>query len=542
MGPGSRQRLSAKPCAEAPRLLLPVWAPWALCRKPGTWLSANLEFFAESLARASRQTQLRAPQRRRNAVFAERLHALGKYLRCTRQRLCRDPDRKLSAKEASPRKSLPSQLCREPALGKAFAERMVPFAESARLTAKSLDPVLDSGVVVVEVQRTQAACSAGDPGSPDAPPHVPGVLLYRRNESMAGRDPVAVIQDAVARALVHYYPLAGRLREVEGGKLAVDCTGEGVLFIEADADIHLEQLGEPLLPPFPCLHELLFDVPGSSAIIDAPLMLFQVTRLACGGFIILAVRMNHTMADGARHGALARGARAPTVKPVWNRELLMARDPPRPSFAHREYDDTVTSLDDLAHRCFFFTPPDHVRRPGGVPVEVPQAALAPAADVEMRMMCAVNDRGIIRGAAGGGGIPRSYYGNAAVCSVAVSGALCANPVSYAVELVKQAKEKLNMEYIRSVADLVVLRGRPPLSFKRTYVVSDVRKAPAAHLDFGWGRPVRRPRTNDRGEELGIAVPVCLPRPAMQRFAEEMGKLLQRPLVDVAVRQRPRSAL
>nr|CAB3477108.1 unnamed protein product [Digitaria exilis] len=140
----------------------------------------------------------------------------------------------------------------------------------------------------------------------------------------------------VHTALVHYYPLAGRLREVEGGKLAVDCTGEGVLFIEADADIHLEQLGEPLLPPFPCLHELLFDVPGSSAIIDAPLMLFQF---------------------GVAVAELARGARAPTVKPVWNRELLMARDPPRPSFAHREYDDTVTSLDDLAHRCFFFTPP-----------------------------------------------------------------------------------------------------------------------------------------------------------------------------------------
>jgi hypothetical protein len=29
---------------------------------------------------------------------------------------------------------------------------------------------------------------------------------------------------------------------------------------------------------------------------------------------------------------------------------------------------------------------------------------------------------------------------------------------------------------------------------------------------------------------------------MERFAEEMGRLLQRPLVDVAVRHQPRSAL
>ncbi|KAF8692531.1 hypothetical protein HU200_039633 [Digitaria exilis] len=266
--------------------------------------------------------------------------------------------------------------------------------------------------------------------------------------------------------------------------------------------------------------------PRSSAIIDAPLMLFQVTRLACGGFIILAVRVNHAMADGlgmVQFGvAIAELARA-------------ARES------------------------------DHVRRPGVVPVEVPHGGAGPGGRRGDGMMCAVNVRGITRGAAaaggGGGGIPRGYYGNAAVCSVAVSaaGALCANPVSYAVELVNKAKEEVDMEYIGSAADLIVLRGRPPLSFKRTYVVSDVRKAPAAHLDFGWGRPVYGGPaevggdlawvasyfvsvTNDRGEELGIAVPVCLPRPAMERFAEEMGKLLQRPLVDVAVRQRPRSAL
>ncbi|KAF8760586.1 hypothetical protein HU200_010011 [Digitaria exilis] len=153
MGPGSRQRChllpraQAKalgsrqsPCAEAPRLP-PVWAPWQLCREPGTWLSANLEFFAEIHAHGSRQTQLRAPQRRRNAV-SPAPRALGKYLLSTRQRLCRETGRKLSAKVASPRKSLPSHLCREPALGKAFAERIVLFAESVRLTAKSLDPVV----------------------------------------------------------------------------------------------------------------------------------------------------------------------------------------------------------------------------------------------------------------------------------------------------------------------------------------------------------------------------------------------------------------
>jgi len=101
--------------------------------------------------------------------------------------------------------------------------------------------------------------------------------FYRRDESMGGKDPVRVIQEALAKALVPYYPFAGRLREHDGCKLAVDCTGEGVLFVEADADVGLEHFGDPVLPPFPCLEELIFDVPGSSAILNSPLLLFQVT-------------------------------------------------------------------------------------------------------------------------------------------------------------------------------------------------------------------------------------------------------------------------
>ncbi|GJN38531.1 hypothetical protein PR202_gb27583 [Eleusine coracana subsp. coracana] len=103
---------------------------------------------------------------------------------------------------------------------------------------------------------------------------ISGIHLYRRKDGN-NNDPVTVIRDAISRALVHYYPLAGRLRELEGRKLAVDCTGEGVLFIEADADVRLEEFGDVPLPPFPCLEELIFDVPGSSAIVDAPLALFQ---------------------------------------------------------------------------------------------------------------------------------------------------------------------------------------------------------------------------------------------------------------------------
>ncbi|KAL0289850.1 UNVERIFIED_CONTAM: Benzyl alcohol O-benzoyltransferase [Sesamum angustifolium] len=399
---------------------------------------------------------------------------------------------------------------------------------------------------------------------------LPLIQFFRKNPAMDRKDPVKLIRDALAKALVFYYPFAGRLREMAGRKLVVECTGEGALFIEADADVRLEQFGDTLQPPFPCMEELLYDVPGSSDMMNCPLLLIQITRLKCGG-LILALRANHTISDGfglSRFGSamaeLARGAEIPSVLPVWQRHLLSACDPPHVSYMHHEYEnipdtrETLIPLDNMVQRSFFFGPgeisalrrhlPLHLRR--CTTFELLAAciwrcrtiAISPDPNEEVRIICFVNGRRLFNPP-----LPAGYYGNVVASPLAISTAesLCKQPLHFALELVMEAKSKVTEDYIKSVANLMVIKGRPHFAADvRTYIVSDVTHLGSDSLDYGWGTPVfggpakggvgvipgllsfNIPFTNKKGEK-GKLVPICLPENAMEVFAKELETMVKR---------------
>ncbi|XP_058728353.1 benzyl alcohol O-benzoyltransferase-like [Vicia villosa] len=400
--------------------------------------------------------------------------------------------------------------------------------------------------------------------------HIAGIQFYKYDPNMAGKDPVDVIRKALAKTLVFYYPFAGRLREGVGRKLMVDCTGEGVLFIEADADVSLKDFGDNLLPPFPCLDELLYDVPGSSDLLNAPLLLIQVTRLKCGGFI-LALRMNHTMSDAYgivqfmnALAEISRGMNEPSISPVWCRELLSARDPPRVTCIHPEIEQEpgnneaiiISLLDNMVQRTFFFGPAEVAKIHSLLPTnmihkytkfEIITAfawrcrtiALHPDSDEEVRMISVVNARSTSFNLQ----LPNGYYGNVIVYSVAVTSArkLIENPLEYALNLIQKSKANVTKEYIHSLADLMVIKGRPSFSLKGLFAVSNVTHAGIKDVDFGWGKAVYGGPANDssfpgivsyylpfkngRGEK-GLVLPLRLPAHAMERFVEELDSVLK----------------
>ncbi|OEL20353.1 3'-N-debenzoyl-2'-deoxytaxol N-benzoyltransferase [Dichanthelium oligosanthes] len=193
----------------------------------------------------------------------------------------------------------------------------------------------------------------------------------------AGADaevPAKAIERALATALVSYYPIAGRLAVSDDGDLVVDCTGEGVWFIEAMASCTLEDvdyLEYPLMvpkddllphPTYPASEPLpedslillvqvnskqrlnLSSVTRSRCgkigrsqrfrrarqwrLIRFPYPAMQVTQFACGGFVV-GFRFSHAVADGpgaaqfmTAVGDVARGHAAPLVAPAWGREAI----------------------------------------------------------------------------------------------------------------------------------------------------------------------------------------------------------------------------
>ncbi|CAI9283671.1 unnamed protein product [Lactuca saligna] len=286
--------------------------------------------------------------------------------------------------------------------------------------------------------------------------HTPSVYFYRPSGATNFFD-AKVMKDALSRALVPFYPMGGRLKRDEDGRIEIDCQGQGVLLVEAESDGVIDDYGD-----------------------FAP----HVTYFRCGG-VSLGVGMQHHAADGASGlhfintwSDMARGLDL-SLPPFIDRTLLRAQDPPRPVFEHVEYQPappmkstSETSSDETVVSIFKLTRDQlnvlkskskedgntinyssYEMLSGHVWRSVCKARGLPD-NQDTKLYIATDGRARLQPA-----LPPGYFGNVIFTTtpIAVAGELQSKPTWYAASKIHDALVKMDNDYLKSALDYLELQ-------------------------------------------------------------------------------------
>ncbi|KAL6850409.1 hypothetical protein ACP4OV_021036 [Aristida adscensionis] len=320
--------------------------------------------------------------------------------------------------------------------------------------------------------------------------------------------PRVVIREALGKALVDYYPFAGRLVDGAEGPAGarVECTGEGAWFVEAVAGCSLDDAGQLDQYPFAIPEGDLLPTPppaSSRSTSRSWCRVNMVTEFTCGGFVVGLISC-HTLADGLGAGQFvnavgdyARGLPKPRATPIWARDLipsppkLLSAPPPFPrmfQFQHFTVDLAAGSISKAksqflratGQRCSTFDAA--VAMAWRARARSLRLAVAdPSAPVKLCFFA--NTRHLTRGGAAG------FYGNCfyPVTVTAASGAVGRADVAGVVGMVRDAKARLGAEYARWAAGEMAEQDPYELSFTyETLFVSDWTRLGFMEADYGWG--------------------------------------------------------
>ncbi|KAK9213561.1 hypothetical protein WN943_002949 [Citrus x changshan-huyou] len=356
--------------------------------------------------------------------------------------------------------------------------------------------------------------------------HFPTVYFYKPNNNDVSSNffEAQVLKEALSKALVLFYPVAGRLGINENGRIEIQCNGEGVLFVEAETDFAIDDFKDftprlefQKLVPNPA-------VDHSSNISSHPLLVLQVTHFKREG-TALGVGLHHTLADGvsALHfintwASIARGDTTITP-PFFDRTLLKAHIPPSPKFHHIEYDpppflkiptspsefenistatfditrEQLNTLkakskkdDETANFTTYEALAAHIWRC------VSKARCLPD-DQPTKLYIATDGRFRINPK-----LPLGYFGNALFTAtpVTLSGDLQSEPLPSTVKRIQKALKQMTDEYLKSALDYLEVQSdltslvRGASTFRSPNLnINNWRRLPLYDADFGWGRPI-----------------------------------------------------
>ncbi|KAL3533020.1 hypothetical protein ACH5RR_006541 [Cinchona calisaya] len=125
--------------------------------------------------------------------------------------------------------------------------------------------------------------------------HTRTIYFYRPTSNELLKNPIHILHDSLSKALVTFYPLAGRLHWTNGGRVELHCNSMGALLLEAETEHKIDDFRDF------CPTQILNLIPSAdyttTPIQEVPLLLVQLTKLSCGG-ISLGLAISHIVADG----------------------------------------------------------------------------------------------------------------------------------------------------------------------------------------------------------------------------------------------------
>ncbi|GLJ22653.1 hypothetical protein SUGI_0426700 [Cryptomeria japonica] len=359
--------------------------------------------------------------------------------------------------------------------------------------------------------------------------HSAVAYIYRRPPNGDSDHVAQILRDALSKVLVHFYPLAGRLIVDASGRIAVDCNGEGALFVEAVTESTIDDFGDFTSPS-----QVTTLVPSASyenGFTKSPLLMVQVTKFKCGG-VALGTAIQHILSDGASslHFVnswcdVARGLQIHLL-PQLDRSPLRARIPPSVSVSHQEFAPPPTLLhqekdsDNLilheeANKVSFGRFNLSKEQLNALRDEASENPVNKTYSMYIVLAahiwkCCTIARGLQekqrcklyipvdgRDRLCRPLLPRGYFGNAIFMAtpIDIAGEIVSNPLWYTAEKIHESIAKMDDAYLRSELDFLelqpdlnaVIRTNDMFKCPNMSIISWTR-LPFYEADFGWGRP------------------------------------------------------
>ncbi|KAI8019726.1 Spermidine hydroxycinnamoyl transferase [Camellia lanceoleosa] len=367
--------------------------------------------------------------------------------------------------------------------------------------------------------------------------HAPTVYFYQPSGELTLNSVIHTLKDSLSKALIIFYPLAGRLQWIARGRLQINCNSMGAQFFEAESEAKIDDFGD--FCPSSKIRALIPSVDYDRPIHELPLLLVQVTKFSCGGFS-LGLGISHILADGECAGhfisewaRIARGKK-PENFPFLDRTILQLEDPllktsfdisdfnPPPllighsnNTEERNKKTVVVMLklskeqiNKLKNKANEYRNSETSTNRAFTRYESVTAHLwkcaCKARQHESKQLTKiripVNFRSRLQPP-----LPKWYFGCAAlpVATTTTSGDIVSKPLSYAAEKLREVIENVTDEYIRSC--FVFLKNEPDLSkFRYFHIVgssqgvfqgnpnisvTDWTRLPLYGADFGWGKEI-----------------------------------------------------